>query len=159
VKEVEIWVSLKGECQPLYSRQTALSLTDGVFAIVMTLLVLDITIPEIAYPSLQAELPQKLLELWPKLFRYALSFIVLGLFWGFHHLAFHSIKRSDMDTGMVKHSFPDVRRLDALLYVPSPDPPHDPESSFDYRIRNQCCACFCYVTHNLDIRYRKAPPS
>ena len=38
-------------------------LTDGVFAIVMTLLVLEISIPEIAQPSLQAELPRRLLEL------------------------------------------------------------------------------------------------
>jgi len=71
-------------------------LTDGVFAIVMTLLVLEITLPEIAQPSLQAEMPQKLLELWPKLFKYILSFLVLGMLWGFHHLTFHSIKRSNM---------------------------------------------------------------
>jgi len=71
-------------------------LTDGVFAIVMTLLVLDITIPEIASPTLQVELPQKLVELWPKLFRYTLSFIALGVLWGYHHLAFYSIKRSNM---------------------------------------------------------------
>jgi len=71
------------------------SLIDAVFAIVMTLLVLDITIPEIAQPSLQAELPRRLLELWPKLYSYSLSFIVLGLFWTFHHRSFHYIKRSD----------------------------------------------------------------
>ena len=71
-------------------------LTDGVFAIVMTLLVLEITLPEIAQPSLQAELPQKLLEILPILFKYALSFLVLGVLWGYHHLAFHSIKRSNM---------------------------------------------------------------
>jgi uncharacterized membrane protein len=72
------------------------ALTDGVFAIVMTLLVLEITLPEIAQPSLQAELSRKLLELWPKLYNYAISFIDLGILWGYHHLAFHSIKRSDM---------------------------------------------------------------
>jgi uncharacterized membrane protein len=72
-------------------------LTDGVFAIVMTLLVLDITLPEIvAQPSLQAEIPRRLLELWPKFYHYAIGFITLGVFWGYHHLAFHSIKRSDM---------------------------------------------------------------
>ena len=71
-------------------------LTDGVFAIVMTLLVLQITLPEITNPSQQAELPRKLLELWPKLYYYAMSFITLGIFWGYHHLAFHFIKRSDM---------------------------------------------------------------
>jgi uncharacterized membrane protein len=71
------------------------ALIDGVFAIVMTLLVLDITIPEIAQPSLQAELPRRLLELWPKLYSYLLSFIVLGLLWSFHHRSFRYIKRSD----------------------------------------------------------------
>lgn len=71
------------------------ALTDAVFAIVMTLLVLELSIPEIVHPSLQAELPRRLLELWPKLYSYVLSFIVLGLLWRLHHLAFHYIKRSD----------------------------------------------------------------
>ena len=71
------------------------ALTDGVFAIVMTLLVLEISIPEIAHPSLQAELPRRLIELWPKLYSYVLSFLVLGILWTLHHRSFHSIKRSD----------------------------------------------------------------
>jgi uncharacterized membrane protein len=71
------------------------ALTDGVFAIVMTLLVLEISIPEIAQSSLHAELPQRLLELWPKLLSYVISFIILGIFWYLHHIAFHYIKRSD----------------------------------------------------------------
>jgi uncharacterized membrane protein len=71
------------------------ALTDGVFAIVMTLLVLEIGIPEIAPSSLHAELPQRLLELWPKLLSYGISFILLGMFWYLHHIAFHYIKRSD----------------------------------------------------------------
>jgi uncharacterized membrane protein len=71
------------------------ALTDGVFAIVMTLLVLEIGIPEIAPSSLHAELPQRLLELWPKLLSYGISFIILGMFWYLHHLSFHYIRRSD----------------------------------------------------------------
>ena len=71
------------------------ALTDGVFAIVMTLLVLEISIPEIAQSSLHAELPRRLLELWPKLLSYGISFILLGMFWYLHHMAFHYIKRSD----------------------------------------------------------------
>jgi len=71
------------------------ALTDGVFAIVMTLLVLELSIPEIAQPSLQVELPRRLLELWPKLYSYVLSFLVLGILWTLHHRSFHSIKRSD----------------------------------------------------------------
>jgi uncharacterized membrane protein len=71
------------------------ALTDGVFAMVMTLLVLGITVPEIAQSSLQAELPRRLLELWPKLYSYIISFLVLGILWAQHHRAFHAIKRSD----------------------------------------------------------------
>lgn len=70
-------------------------LTDGVFAIVMTLLVLDISIPEIARSSVQAELPGRLLELWPKFYSYVLSFVVLGLLWISHRRIFHYIKRSN----------------------------------------------------------------
>jgi uncharacterized membrane protein len=72
------------------------ALTDAVFAIVMTLLVLEVSIPEIAQPSLQAELPRRLIELGPKLYSYVLSFVVLGLLWSLHHLSLHSIKRSNM---------------------------------------------------------------
>ena len=71
------------------------ALTDGVFAIVMTLLVLELSIPEIAQSSLDTELPRRLLELWPKLYSYVLSFLVLGILWTLHHRSFHSIKRSD----------------------------------------------------------------
>jgi uncharacterized membrane protein len=71
------------------------ALTDGVFAIVMTLLVLEISIPEIAQSSLHTELPGRLLALWPKLLSYIISFIILGIFWYLHHIAFHYIKRSD----------------------------------------------------------------
>lgn len=71
------------------------ALTDGVFAIVLTLLVLDISIPLITHSSLQVELPRRLIELWPKFYSYVLSFIVLGMFWSNHHLAFHHIKRSN----------------------------------------------------------------
>ena len=65
------------------------ALTDGVFAIVMTLLVLDISIPEIVRSSVQAELPGRLLELWPKFYSYVLSFVVLGLMWISHRRIFH----------------------------------------------------------------------
>ena len=71
------------------------ALTDGVFAIVMTLLVLEIVLPETAQPLVQAELPGRIIELWPKLLSYLLSFIALGFFWYIHHFSFHYIKRSD----------------------------------------------------------------
>lgn len=69
-----------------------MTLADGVFAIVLTLLVLDIKAPEALS---EAELISKLLALWPKLFSYIISFVILGIFWFGHHMEFHYIRRSD----------------------------------------------------------------
>jgi uncharacterized membrane protein len=72
------------------------TLTDGVFAIVMTLLVLEITVPQLSHSEVAevaSELPNQLLELWPVVLSYAMSFILLGFFWIYHHDQFHYIKR------------------------------------------------------------------
>ncbi len=70
--------------------------SDGIFAIAMTLLVLQITVPEIPQALVAVELPKKLLELWPtKLLSYAMSFVIIGIYWVSHHIIFHYIKRSD----------------------------------------------------------------
>jgi uncharacterized membrane protein len=71
------------------------ALADGVFAIVMTLLVLELSIPVITGSSVNAELLRKLLELLPKLLVYILSFIILGMMWVHHRFMFHYIERSD----------------------------------------------------------------
>jgi uncharacterized membrane protein len=71
------------------------ALADGVFAIVMTLLVLELSIPVIAGSPANTELLSKLLELGPKLLIYMLSFIILGMMWAHHRFTFHCIVRSD----------------------------------------------------------------
>ncbi len=71
------------------------ALTDGVFAIVMTLLVLELRVPEISDALVPAELPHRILELWPKFLSYIASFVVLSIMWISHHRTFHFIKRSD----------------------------------------------------------------
>ena len=62
--------------------------SDAVFAIVMTLLILDISVPDIPQDSATAELPARVLDLWPKFFSYALSFLVIGTYWMAHHGTF-----------------------------------------------------------------------
>ncbi len=66
--------------------------SDGVFAVAITLLVLNLQIPQLATVS---ELVPKLGALWPKLLSYALSFVIVGIYWVAHHNTFHYIKRSD----------------------------------------------------------------
>ena len=69
-----------------------LALSDGVFAIAITLLILEIAVPAI---TRDADLPKALLGLWPRYLAYVLSFVVIARFWVTHHLAFQLIGRYD----------------------------------------------------------------
>lgn len=71
------------------------SLTDGVFAIAMTLLVLNLELPPIGQGMTEVALHNLLFSQWYKFFNYALSFILLAVFWIIHHAQFHSIKRTN----------------------------------------------------------------
>ena len=77
------------------SRDRIVSLTDAVLAIVMTLLVLEIVVPELSRSEVPAELPKRLLELLPDVGSYATSFIILGFFWISHDDRFHYVKRAN----------------------------------------------------------------
>jgi uncharacterized membrane protein len=57
------------------------ALHDGIFSVAMTLLVLDVRLPEDFHPGDGEALLRGLLGLWPKLLPYVLSFGVLGLRW------------------------------------------------------------------------------
>lgn len=64
--------------------------SDAVFAIAMTLLVLDIRVPEAPGVS-DDELGAALVALYPKYIAYALSFAVIGIHWAGHHRRFRVI--------------------------------------------------------------------
>ncbi|WP_272427790.1 TMEM175 family protein [Polyangium jinanense] len=70
------------------------ALSDAVFGIVMTILVLEIPVPEIEHPTAQ-DIPRALLRLWPMFLGYFVSFIVLGMSWVAQHEQFHFVKRAD----------------------------------------------------------------
>jgi len=71
------------------------ALTDGVYAIVMTILVLELSVPIVVETAVNKELSHGLLEMWPEFLIYGLSFFVLGVFWLMHHFIFDSIRRYD----------------------------------------------------------------
>jgi uncharacterized membrane protein len=77
---------------PVLSTKRIQALTDGVFAIAMTLLVLNLKVPPVTEESAAQVLPKLVLRLWPDFFNYALSFILLATFWIVHHRQFHFIK-------------------------------------------------------------------
>ncbi len=66
--------------------------SDGVFAIAITLLILEVRVPQLHAGE---SLLYALFSVWPKLLAYAVSFAVIGIFWIGHHIMFHYIKRSD----------------------------------------------------------------
>ncbi len=69
------------------------TLVDGIFAIAMTLLVLNITVPQLVSPVSNATKHSTLIGMWPKFFAYGLSFILLAVFWRMNHQQFYAIKR------------------------------------------------------------------
>jgi uncharacterized membrane protein len=77
------------------SRDRIVSLTDAVLAIVMTLIVLEIVVPELSHSESANELPKRLLELLPVVWSYATSFIILGFIWISYDDQFHYFKRAN----------------------------------------------------------------
>lgn len=66
--------------------------SDGVMAVAITLLVLDLRVPE---PEPGRSLASGLLELWPNALAYVISFIAIGIMWLSHHTMFHRLARVD----------------------------------------------------------------
>ncbi|UZR29376.1 TMEM175 family protein [Methylococcus mesophilus] len=89
--------------------------SDGVFAIVITLLVIDLKVPEIADDLVTDQLGPRLIELLPKLLSYALSFVIVGVYWVAHHHVFHHVERSDRTLLWLNILF-----LSSVTFVPFP---------------------------------------
>jgi uncharacterized membrane protein len=65
----------------MYPKARMDALTDGVFAVAMTILVLDLRLPDGFHPADQIALGQALRDLFPKFLPYVVSFYVLGSNW------------------------------------------------------------------------------
>jgi len=71
------------------------ALSDGVFAIALTLLVLDIKVPIGDAFKTEGDLLAALCSLMPRFLSYFLSFMTLGIFWTGHTMQFSFIEKSD----------------------------------------------------------------
>jgi uncharacterized membrane protein len=65
--------------------------SDGVFAIAITLLVLELHVP----PPGSGELGHELLKEWPSYVAYIITFITIGIIWINHHAAFSRLRAVD----------------------------------------------------------------
>ena len=59
--------------------------SDGVFAIIVTLLVLELKVPDLHHRADVAELCRRLLDLSPKFLSWLISFVIVCKFWLNHH--------------------------------------------------------------------------
>ena len=67
---------------------------DGVFAIAITLLILEIKVPPVGSSHTIKEFWHRLLEDWPSWFGFCLSFIIILVSWVNHHTVFKIITKS-----------------------------------------------------------------
>lgn len=91
-----------------------ISLSDGVFAFAMTLMVLQFDTPtpdRVAESSLRREV----LAQWPALLSYALTFFVIANYWIVHHRMFNLIRAHDM--GLV---WLNILLLFSISFLPFP---------------------------------------
>ncbi len=69
--------------------------SDGVFAIVITLLVLEIHVPSVPAPVTEAALIKALIAELPVLVGCIVSFVIIAIFWVAHHQFLHSLREAD----------------------------------------------------------------
>jgi uncharacterized membrane protein len=72
------------------------ALSDGVFSIVMTLLVLNLIDIDVLGAKTEADLHRLLTALWPKLISYIISFVIAARFWVAQHVLTHNMTQIDL---------------------------------------------------------------
>jgi uncharacterized membrane protein len=77
------------------SAERLAALSDGVFAVAMTLLVLDLHVPAVENIHNERDLWRALGSLAPRLIPYVMSFITLGIFWVGQQTQLNHLARSD----------------------------------------------------------------
>lgn len=82
--------------------------SDGVIAVAITLLILDIHVPNV-----QTGLLQALLNQWPSYLGYVTSFLVITIFWANHHTMFRHIQQVDYAILLINSLF-----LMCIAFIP-----------------------------------------
>jgi TMEM175 potassium channel family protein len=75
--------------------------TDAVMAVAITLLVLNLEVPDVP----RSELEDALVDLLPSLLAYALAFALVGRFWVIHHRLFETLRGFDSTLMVVNLAF------------------------------------------------------
>lgn len=71
------------------------AMSDGVFAIVITLMVFEVKIPDVALERVAQDLGLALLKIVPEFFTVSLAFVILGIYWVGHNNVFLHVLKHD----------------------------------------------------------------
>jgi uncharacterized membrane protein len=96
-----------------FSTRRVEALTDGVFAIAMTLLVLDLHVDALGAVHSSGDLWRALTDIKSSILSFVVSFLLLGSMWAVHARQFEFIKRADR-TLITINTF----RLLAVVFIP-----------------------------------------
>jgi uncharacterized membrane protein len=69
--------------------------SDGVYAIAVTLLAVELVLPETTAELHGRDLLRSLLESWPRVLAFLTSFLFIANFWAGHNILFHHVRRFD----------------------------------------------------------------
>ncbi len=81
------------------------ALSDGIFAVAMTLLVLDLHVPARELVHSDGDLRRALVAMAPQLLVYLMSFFTLGIFWVGQQTQLNHLERSDRDLTWIHLAF------------------------------------------------------
>jgi|SRR5215213_5577711 len=84
---------LASERDPRLDRLFAL--VDGVYAIALTLLAIELALPEASEHLHGEALLQSILDSWPKILSFLTSFTLIAIFWQGNNRSFHYVRRFD----------------------------------------------------------------
>ena len=104
----------KHEPDALLSFERVVFFSDAVFAIVITLLVLELKVPHLTEHT-EPSLRHALVELLPRVAGFVISFLIIGLMWIEHHRIFRYI--ADYDGGLLWRN---LLLLLCVSFVPFP---------------------------------------
>jgi uncharacterized membrane protein len=95
IKKIKPDASLPSDHPDQLGLERMLFFSDAVFAIAITLLVLEINLPLADGIITESQMSSVLMGMWHKFLAYVISFLVVGVFWIGHHRKFRFIKRYD----------------------------------------------------------------
>jgi uncharacterized membrane protein len=99
--------------RPDHPLERLIFFSDAVFAIAITLLIIEIHVPHLPHDSPSIDYLNALGDLWPSFFGFFVSFFVIGAFWSGHHRAFAlAAHYSDRLVG------PNLLMLCAIVFMP-----------------------------------------